>query len=852
MINKDQKPLILSISKKRLETQMSSNNERIANERQSQTIITRSFNARRNSGQIERYFIESHTVCCITFLVIISTLILFGVISLILVMPRAILKSKVADMTEKIVFLTQAEIMRLISADLNLSFFYSFLFSSLMSPPEIITPDLYSARDIVKVFAKAYRTNENNKIWRLGISDGRFIGFNTENGIKLLYSKTSGNDIYPLYSWVGNPITYDNSSYPYIFYEQGDTFISYEMQWYIIAETEKRTCWTPLSTGVNKKNKLTPVISTASPVFDQKTGEISNVFSIGVHIEQTQLFFDYFLQSPNSRFALINSGDYKKTIIACTGDDLPYEEINNMLSFKTLLELQDDLWRHVVSDNKFENEGNFTFVYNREVIHCVHAAFEMAPGIKWSFLSAFSVNDIVNADINIVDQWSVIFFCIFCIICIIIEVSIVVLNNAVSIRQSKILKTKEKKDKDMHIKYSGISAFIKKFQHLLLSHADNSDINNNVEIIINDLVNSPKLTFFDSYQMVEGIEDSRVKNKFIEMFGLPASGSIKGPDKLSKNDTEIINNYEEKRESRNPAFTRLNKESKSIEKKIEKAISLRHDISILKKEKIIKKIVFFVQSYNLINPLFDPDQLDIIIQKIILNISDQTLPLLYDSFELAFILMKRNAQSLIIDPDYSLALNFALFSYHMSMSKRTDYETPLIDKFYQRSIGKISQESHAILFGLFKILIDRDEVHLERWEKFKNIVFDLIKNGAELRQHRNYFDMAKLVFDVAEKTHARLTIREAYIVIFFIYCVCQFSFYFHKKNDCYSLMRTFVPIDSRPRPPQMSKFISCMITQYLQPMTITLDALCGADFVDWIRHSVESSAAPPKNTKVFV
>lgn len=850
-MNKNQKPLILSISKKRLETQMSSNNERIAVERQSQTIITRSFNARRNSGQIERYFIESHTICCITFLVVISTLILFGVIIGLLIFPRALIKNKVADMTESIVFLTQDEIMNLISSDLNLSFFYSFLLSSLMAPPEIITPDLYSARDIVKVFAKAYRSNQNNKIWRLGLSDGRFIGFNTENGIRLLYSRTSGNDIYPLYSWVGDPTTYDNSSYPYIFYEQGDTFISYETQWYIIAETEKRTCWTPLSTGINKNNKLTPIISTASPVINQKTGEVTDVFSIGVHIEHTQLFFDYFLQSPNSRFALINSGDYKNTIIACTGQDLPYEEINNILSFKTLLELQDDLWRSVASHPEFENDGNFTFSYNEEFIHVVHASFEMAPGIRWSFLSAFSVNDIVNADINIVDEWTIIFISLFVIIYILIEISIVVLNNTVAIRQSKILKTKEKKRKDIHIKYFGLTSFIKKFQRLLLSHADDFNINNNVEIIINDLVNSPKNSFFDSSQMIEEIEDNKVKNKFIKMFGQPGSSQIKELSAPTKNDSEIISYYEEKRKSKNPTFIRPNKESKSPKKKLEKIIISRNKMVILKKDKMIKKVAFFVQSYNLINPLFDPDQLDIIIQKIMLNISDQLLPLLYDSIEFSYILMKRNAQSLVPDTDYSLALSFAIFSYHMSMSKRIDPEVPLIDKFFQRSQSRISQDSHAILFGLYKILIDHDQIRIDRWEKFKSIVFDLIVNGCILQQHRNYFDKSKLIFDVTEKTHAKLTVNEAFSVIFLVYCASQFSFYYHTKNDCHTMLNFFVPVDLRPRPLCLTKFINCLLTQYIQPLTNTLCALCGADFIDWIRRLTESNSIPPENTKVF-
>ena len=231
-----------------------------------------------------------------------------------------------------------------------------------MYPPAMITPDLYSARDIVKVFAKTYRTNQNNKIWRLGLSSGHFIGFSAEDGIKLFYSRTNGNDVYPLFIWEGNPITYDNSSYPYLFYDQGDPYISYETQWYILAEKERKTCWTPLSTGINPNKKLSPLISTASPVFDTETNEVFEVFSIGVHIEQIQFFFNNFLNSSSSRFALLNSFDTKGTIIACTGQDIPYEEINGMLSFKTLLELQDDVWRQIFTNEKFEKKKISPFI----------------------------------------------------------------------------------------------------------------------------------------------------------------------------------------------------------------------------------------------------------------------------------------------------------------------------------------------------------------------------------------------------------------------------------------------------------------------------------------------------------
>ena len=99
-MSRNHNPLILSISKKRLETRIASNNDKIASEKQSQTIITRSFNARRNSGQIERYFIDTQSTCCIYIIIIISTLIIFGIFASLLFIPRTIIKKKIERMTE--------------------------------------------------------------------------------------------------------------------------------------------------------------------------------------------------------------------------------------------------------------------------------------------------------------------------------------------------------------------------------------------------------------------------------------------------------------------------------------------------------------------------------------------------------------------------------------------------------------------------------------------------------------------------------------------------------------------------------------------------------------------------------
>lgn len=84
----------------------------------------------------------------------------------------------------------------------------------------------------------------------------------------------------------------------------------------------------------------------------------------------------------------------------------------------------------------------------------------MAPGINWCFISVFSVNDIVNADIPIVDLWSFAAIFIFVAVCILIIIIISILNKAVLLRQSKILKNKVKKNKEGHIRYVGINPSI--------------------------------------------------------------------------------------------------------------------------------------------------------------------------------------------------------------------------------------------------------------------------------------------------------------------------------------------------------------------------------------------------------
>ena len=351
--------------------------------------------------------------------------------------------------------------------------------------------------------------------------------------------------------------------------------------------------------------------------------------------------------------------------------------------------------------------------------------------------------------------------------------------------------------------------------------------------------------------MIETIEDQKVKDKFVNIFGHAKSELIKSLQNPTKSDLDIIEYYKEKKESKVPALSHLRKAQNTVENKLIKLIISRHNMVVLKRDKIIKRVTFFVQSFNLINPLFDPGQLDIIVHKIICALGDQTLPLLYDSIEFVFILLKRNAQLVIPDTDYSLAIIFSLFSYHISMTNRVNRYSQLIDKFFQRKIGKISQDAHSILFGLYKILIDFDSNRLERWSKFKNIVFDLITNATAIYQHRSSFEKSKFILNIAEKTHSNLTISEVYCVSLSIFCAGQFSFFFHRKEDCHILMKIFVPsINLKPKPLILSRFIDCILMQYFQPLLIALKSLCGNDFIDWLKSA--TTELPPENTRFFV
>ncbi|OHT13039.1 hypothetical protein TRFO_03453 [Tritrichomonas foetus] len=897
------KPLILTISKEKYESQLTTNTERIAIERRCQIAPFRTFNARRNSAQIERYFIDSRSKNCVSAVVIIGTLVLFFIVSFLQIYPYFIYNERLTKIAEDLVLVAQSEIVNRATTDLNQSFIFSVIFSALLEPPEIVPPDISSASKMVEMFFRAHKTNNVSVWWALGFASGGIISLDIQGNCSLFYCETNLDEIYPIYKWPADPITCENPDFPYVNGIKGELYDVRNISWFQQSLYEYRPTWSQLFGGAGI-NGMTPMISTTAPVIEAESDTFLYVVASGIELKETIQFFNDFLPYQNARFALLNTKHVKGKIIAATGTDLSYEEYNGNLTFKTLLELQDDVWKVVVSNDNFDSGNNFSFEYNSKTVHCIHVPFEIVPDIYWSFYSVFVVQDLIKDDLGEIDALTYLSVFGFMIVWIIIISIFLSTARIITLRQSKIL-SKKKERKRFHAVSNGIEPALNSLKKLLLSHADNPSIKNSVYRIINQLHQYGRCSYYNSSNIYDSIDNPRVKSKFLAIFGDPeteimtnmtslntcfnttdlrnsrssskifrSSHSNHGIniDNLKKRDSESkkinspvdeiaqqcnidsknapgksndMKNKEKKKEvptNRKVVYYRDGKNNRPSslgfivplenDDILGRSFDDRHNLRIFPVQLLKEKLQHLIQLFNNTNPLFTPTKLTNVIKKITKNIGDQNVPLLYDSIDLIVLIMRNNVSFLIVDTDFVLALLFASISYHMSMKRRHDLEKPLIQKFFQLKRKNISRRAHDVLLSLYSILTNKSDVYIERWNKFRDILFKLI-DMTKLWEHRAAFERAELIALCLDKDCVSpMSIAESVDILKLLYCASQMSFFFHTQEDTNALLELYVPIDPQVKAGSFNSFIKCLNEQYVRPMQTVLNLLCGSSFVN--------------------
>ena len=512
------KTLILSISKQKYENQMTTNKERIAIERRSQISIFQSFNACRNSAQIEHYFIQSSSKSFKLLVIIILTIILFFIVGFLQIYPYFILENKAVQMTANMVTDRQEEALNRMLTTLNLSLMFTSFFSDLMQVQGFLGTDISDAPAIVKMFFRAQQSNVYNVWWGLGLESGGLVSFNKEvNTSSLMYCDTNYDEVYPLYYWPADPITGENPDYPYVNGIRGDFYDVRNRSWYRQALYYRRPLWSDLISGTSN-GELTAIISAIAPVTEPETDQVLYVFSSGVSVDSINTVFRDYFPGEFTRAAILNSGSERGTVIAVTGNDNSYDEYQNEYTFKTLLELSDDIWRTVVTNRNFDERSNFSFTFNNTEMFCINAVIQISPNDEWTFYCTFSLNEYLDRNRDIVDAFTYTLFIIFVIVWVILEVSVFISSNLVLFRQSKILSKKDDKSTS-HVNQSGVIPALASLKKLLLSHADNKDINDCVRNLVYELYHSGGSSYYEPKKIYNSIEHEKVKNKFIQLFG---------------------------------------------------------------------------------------------------------------------------------------------------------------------------------------------------------------------------------------------------------------------------------------------------------------------------------------------
>lgn len=839
------KPLILSVSQKRADAQTATITEKIQNEKRVQVSIFHAFNAKRNSAQIERYFTESADKCHLISTFTISIIFCFAIVIFQIIYPTIIIQNSIKSMTEEILELTINDIQRMVTTEVNLTFFLSNLLTSMFIQPSMINVfDIYSmemANEVSRLFYETSKLYTNMKIIKLYASSGSegfYVGINTQNNIIREYSPPSNPQVSTIFVFPENsPNLPDVGNDFFPFSGNSDTYRDFDLtstDWFRTARDFRHPVWTNTSDGwtiMTSKNCTIPLIYSTVPYFKTNTVRSPDLIIGGsVNLNQISQYLQTSFEKSTIRFAILRENSTQ-------GELLTYSTIDQSVCQTgtrplTLYDVEDELWIATAFQPLFERNQNFTFSFGGQEFFFLFIPFEISPGIVWSLVSIYAA-DSVSSGIgeDLMSTPIITMIILFIVVSLAFIITTIFLKYAIHLKQTKILSKTSEDKKSGHIDMRSIIPTIELLRKLLLSHADNHVIKQKVSDIIHDLVASCECEHTNISEFYLSISDDQVRNKFIEQFGCNPHLPIKKLQEPSTDDREIVAKYNQKHPF-SKLFSRI-MTTQDFDKKLSKIVASRNATILYEGQIIKKKVPAMVQCFNVLNPLFKPDEFEIFINKVLKNSGELTLPLLYDSVEFMFIISKRNIQPFISNTDIVLAAFIAIFVYHLSMTNRIDPSLPYINRYFQIEHRELSSQVYPLLNSLYHILASKNQEHLNRWRLFSELVIKITLEDLPVWNMRLIIEKTSLIIqEMNTREYFRDTkMVEAVALLKTLYIGGQVSMFFHSRKSCYDLQNIFIPIHGSNRPKSLIRFLNCLIRQFIKPVFDTYAILCGEDFI---------------------
>ena len=730
--------------------------------RRAQSAVYNSFNVRRNSRRVDRFFVLLRASRADRALAIAWSISILLVISVSLVLMRMFYTGGTLDKREQIADSIFSSAVLAISRLMDEPAVLSEVIGKIYSHEEI--PNKGTAAEIALTMVKAYQASSKTiACMNVGVNDGMYIGVVTDGGnLSWLFSEVRNNRPDYLYIWETNEDGIAEG-YPYT----GGTQLNVRLNttgtdWYQQGQTFKETEWGRLYFD---KVQNIPILAATTPVRDPDwEQELLFVVALEMKFSTIRDVLEQQITDAHSRFAITSESGF---LVAVTDLQGTSADLDDGVIVKTLDELGDPVWKCVASDPRF-GEDNFT-------IQCVVDGVDVTYSVKsvkvatasggtadWILYGALEMK---GGDDEVENSKFIIIPLVVYALGMVVGVLGYRLINFMRVRQSRILFSKSKKEMAFQTEEIGIGKALEIIRRTDIASYDNPTISKEVREIYKDLLDMNRFDG-DASEFLKRIEDERVREKFQRKFNIAPKEAV--DIGIANREMIRINNNDDDERT----------EDISGETETEMGSYLRSRNIGTAPVDVNKAVDILSETISEACP-FHRKKLREFLEDLVEQVGPDNAPFLVDSFDFCQQILSSRAQKYLYDECICSSLMFALLLFHLHMKDRTVEDKPFLDRYFITNQSAFIQMCNEKLVDLYQCRTRKKEAR-QAWENIIEYV-RLLADTAAVKHH--FEAIFKCRYDFMAHTRDEMQTKKD--VMRLVFCAATVSFLFDKPDVVY-------------------------------------------------------------------
>lgn len=796
-------PVCLSIARDDLVTEGKSFKRKTVD--RTQPRIFSLFSARRSAARVEGFFVKAMWQRCRIVVFVLSFVFLIGCCFWVYVETEQSIATFFNGIAEDVMRATVQSVLWGVGNWLREGIYIAVTTAQLVHPDTGIFPvNASGATDITQLFYGVIQVSTRTFLYGLAKaeseSDKCFIAMDAASDEVCMLWADSNGIMYRFIAENGR-----NSSFPDDT-NRGDviesSYYASDRIWYKIAEERNRTTWTDQFMGSGSV-KGRPIMMGVSPLWYDNA--VSAVVEAGILLDDFDAYLQQSVPSVRSRLAIV---DDNGVVISISGMD-SRDIYNGEVVTKKLTEVVDSVWQQVLQSEQWESKDDFTVTIEGAMYLVSQLDLDVNTEEKYALCAVVCVTDLfsVSAEYGLTNF---LFMSLILVVAFVIAATTTyVARYCVAHEQTEILVDKQQ-HRNNHLKSAGTARAVAMLYRLIRSHGDNDDVLKSVQDIVSSLCCVGTDLVFDRTALFNGIGDRRIVNKLTQIYGCFEKGGSMDCSLFLRHQSNPDGKDSDKENGRinAPVVTSADMD---IFAKRSATFALSNDIIVDETMKIMKDI----------NKEFDNDPFQCFVARVFSLLGDDIALILFDSLELAGIIIERIAEEMLTSED-CLVIIVALLSWHLAMGDRKN-KREQIQRYFCNDTYVLSVAARSIL----SVLKDIPHSVNMNFPDFAMKVMDVV-NATPLRNQIR--EMARSQMFVGG---GRNRVRGSPVAMRSVMkCVCGVSTVSFLLHDADSVALGHSLLNPDPLSSENARFYSCLTASYGAVFMKSLKELCGKEWVE--------------------